>query len=493
MKSFCINQDMKIVLYGCTPQAKNLVNAFKKKCFNVVGLVDQKAEKLIEFKGIPVIKMDQICELSDDKDKVCVIIMLRGVIQHKEVVRKLHLEGYTRLIYIPFDDYLTEDGSKIMGRVYNRILHNDLDDLSDIPISEAVCSFTNYLQVQRRSNGNLVTCMVPISIIFSISREKLASEVSRGTVFFENAIMYSDKGIYGLSIYWELYNYLSGKIDECVSYLDSAVGEDVDKRSSMIEMRKELYYLYCNQLMKNGMKYFWDSAARASVSKSGKVSIEDGLHRIVFLAHKGFTLFPVTISREEYKWLLNERIARECRDLLKKYEVKEMFAPIAHISLYQYPCKYEFFDPFILKNIQLFFVSKKIPMVVLDISHTEVYFTNILMKLGVEKVLYKVNNLQERQIADVLQRLYQLSEMTIYEGESIDCSTEIELIVAINTSDNCDEVYNYIETGTKYMMISSKKDKIYDRKSGNLYEVDAIWGYIEDVPVKMFKKIERDA
>lgn len=316
----------------------------QKKGMQVCAFLDRNAADIGQMEDIPVYTLEE-WECSRD---VIVIILLQNAMQHRGIVEKLYEKGIEQIVFFPMStDGLNAEKAIRLRRIYNQCVRLAFDsEIPEIPtVSELAQSTGKYEPIIDRYEQE-ITLWCPIELCYSIN------DASRNGIWRNDYTpegrdklrKYTyDKNIYGLQLYWELFDYLYGESDECPQYLNvygrqNHIRTNGNDDAELLANRYKLLKIYEDEICReNGLSFFEDSPADAVVGEKGKVIIRDGWHRSIFLARRGYKWIPVRITAEEYQRTFGDRGVEKLYDWLKENKAECLEYPIEHPRFYGYP------------------------------------------------------------------------------------------------------------------------------------------------------------
>lgn len=293
-KSYCLNSQETYVLYGLNGISEDWIKKAQQNSFKIKAILDRNAANIVERYGIKAFQLEEYS--LEDHESPVVIIFLQNVLQHESIYDELVRKGFKKIIYYPTKNRFSSVDEFIKIRnAYNNCIRFQIEEERVLWVPVELC-FT--CDSEYKSNWGRV-----------IDEETKARKKK-----------YVDgRNLLNLEAYQSLFDYIEGKKDNCDLYFkalySSAIDEDAKKRI-LIDRKKVFDYL--EQCWLDGLHNF-ESAPLAGSIYNGKIIIEDGCHRAVFLTHcKHFKWLPVRLSREEANIFFTESIKTKIESI---YEV----------------------------------------------------------------------------------------------------------------------------------------------------------------------------
>lgn len=298
--TFRINKNSRIYLYGAASIGKivysNLINAG----YSVEKFIDKRAEEISEFIGVPVILTEQLS--NGELDDAVVIISVKNVFEHKNIIDIFIRRGYSKLIYMPdgvLNGHATENDKKI-EKMYNGILSGNIIEM-ELPVTKEVPLYIPEDCAVALDRGDTCIVRVPWQLIYTYKRNSNNS-ADRWTEV--NCMQYFP--------HIELFTYFMNGCGECESYMEFCCEAAIKTGDVKIteawkeNVIKNRYDVYNNMNMKYELDkdFFVRSAPKAEWNDKGYFNLISGKHRTSFLLSKGNRYINVEISKEDYKkWM----------------------------------------------------------------------------------------------------------------------------------------------------------------------------------------------
>lgn len=462
---FCFHKDAKLVVYGASEMARIWTENILKKGFNVCAFLDRNAKSIGQVMGIPVFTLEEWENPSD----ALVMIMLTNAAQHQEIASRLYEKGVNQVIFFP----MSTNGLNIkkvseLRKVYNQCIRQSFDpEIPDIPFFRELLDGGGKPEAVICQYSKEVVLWCPVELCYSIR------EMGRDVIWYSDCTedkrllrmkYLSDKNIYNLFPYWELFDYCYGETEECPLYLkvygkSDQYQKDTYDAGGLLADRSRLIQLYEEEICKHrGISFFEESPADATVGEKGKVIIRDGWHRSIFLVRRGYKWIPVRITAEEYKRFFNNVPAAELYRRLKENKTECLEYPIEHPVFYGYPVERQNLRDIWHSMANDIEKNDRMIRVVVDLSMSHAYFSRLLIREGADTA-YFFSGGQDSLTAEI-NRLFDLDGLYDIREEELAAITEKGALVIIK-ADQLDRHREYV-------------NKIREKSDVTIYVYDVI-------------------
>lgn len=304
MEYFNIDKGTPLAIYGMGNIGKQKCRAFIDAGYQVVGLIDQNAEKLLSFCSIPVLTIKGFSKKLLDKKEIVVIVCLNNGMQHEKVASSLAAYGYDKILYIPMNEKSGYSYLSKMQRAYSAFLDGRFALLDKIPVySDRHDSVNDEIQVLVADSGNgYVTFLCEIEYLFS-PNEEMIRESSASENILRKALEkpeYVDRPIVSCKNYSNLYDYVMGTVPYPNLYM-RYFGRSREYDQALLKDRLNLFHCY-EQRYDMDKNLFHLQPAAAEWNPKGYFNIRDGMHRSMFLYYvKNHFKIPVRVRKASFE------------------------------------------------------------------------------------------------------------------------------------------------------------------------------------------------
>lgn len=463
---FCFHKDAKLVVYGASEMARIWTENILKKGFEVCAFLDRSAKSIGQVMGIPVFTLEE-WEISSD---ALVIIMLTNAAQHREVARRLYEKGVNQVIFFPMStNGLNIKNVSKLRMIYNQCIRQSFDsEIPEIPFLGELLEERDKSEAIIYQYSKEVVWWCPVELCYSISK------MDRDAIWYSDdtedagllRMKYlSDKNIYNLFPYWELFDFCYGEIEECPLYLEVYEKSAQNKKGvydagRLLADRSRLVQLYEEEICKHmGISFFEESPADAVMGEKGKVIIRDGWHRSIFLARRGYKWIPVRITADEYERFFNNVPAVELYRRLKENKIEYLEYPIEHPVFYGYPIQRQNIRDIWHSMANDIEKNDLMNRVVVDLSMSHAYFSRLFLREGANVAYFFLD--EKDFLTMEINRLFDLEGLyDIREEEELVAITGGGALVIIK-ADQLDRHKEYV-------------NKIRERSDVTIYVYDVI-------------------
>lgn len=298
----CLTFETKIWLYAENFITREYVNNLRKKDFFVKGIIDRKYKEQWNDDQNHIWHGNLNSARIDEND-VFIVCLMDGS-KHDAIAKSIYEKGGSWILYLPMYSPVPISDQRVLRKSYYCFVEG-LYDRIIIPRYQVISTADDELRIIERMDY-AVSFWCPKRFLRCASKdyyEKAA--VGRG--INAPATKYCGCKIEENIPYIELFEILSEgnlNIQEVCSkeYFLCQRNSD-EERIELFENRKKLYIIYEDKL-KYDMTFFLDSPAKVKWNPNGFFNIEDGLHRIYYLNSKGYELYPVVVSVDDFESFL---------------------------------------------------------------------------------------------------------------------------------------------------------------------------------------------
>ncbi len=387
--SFVLNKESSIAIYGASAGSIKWCAKAQNQGFLIEAFLDKNAENIKQVNHIPVYTIDA---WQPDKSKnVIVIVMLQNAMQHYQIMMQLYSKGIQKVLCFPVESYgLQKEKLRLLRFKYNECIQFLFKGVLE-GIPEYADIFQTSVEEWKkiiREDGSDIIFYVPFELCYT--EEKKTNSFWQSD-YTRKARDLSCRYIFGKNIcqlrpYWEMYDYLDGKREDCRLYLDifgKAGHESHDNYSDLLLLkdRNSLYQLYYWEL-ERGNTFFEESAATGRVTQDGKIRIIDGVHRSVFLIRAGYKNIPIRLSKSELKYMGNiESLQIPEKNMAEKNNFR-LKHPVEHPDFYNFVFEEEYIRELWIKISNVILGKKISYQTIVDLSLTGGYFVRNFLRMG---------------------------------------------------------------------------------------------------------------
>lgn len=298
--TFCLTQSSSIFLYGDNFIARRLLKNLCDTGYSIKSIIDKKyVTRQIENSGLELISLELIDEIPDSS---IVIIALSNGLMHEKVKSDLCKKGFHNILYLPMLPNRPLMEQDIIRRAYYDVTKNMLSPSVAIPQTFDEDNNTEIIQVFKNERETAFLC--DTNLLRTATEKTVRNNVLPGREkLLERGIKYLELPLKDNKPYIELFDYLAGRGNYPNKYLYIQRETD-EQRNILLEDRKKLYDVY-EQNYEYNFSFFLYSPACAEWNEKGYFNIIDGLHRCIYLMHKGKKKVPVVVNNDDFQECIN--------------------------------------------------------------------------------------------------------------------------------------------------------------------------------------------
>lgn len=330
---YVLEREAPILLYGAATTGAILYRNLTANGFSVHGFIDQRADEIDSYYGLPVWDTETAGRYAGAHGAV-VVIAIKNVFEHERVAAGLWRAGCRRVIYRPYRSVCggETDQDRLLNEVYDRLMAGNCSGLPACP--EVAGPERRALQDRAvlLRQGDYVTANIPAPYVFTDRYE-------------DPDVPWSDIPCLGLLPHLGLFDMFNGTWNpdhaEYIRYCRRAA----EKSGGIVTSRAWEASVYQNRLdVFNHMQYSWEhdrdffirNTVEGRYNPKGYFNIRSGKHRMAYLLVKGSRYLPLRIKTADYEaWRGRER-AERIMELL--WEAGEETLPVALGDPYLYDC-----------------------------------------------------------------------------------------------------------------------------------------------------------
>ena len=312
----------------------NLHDRLIKQNIDVHAFIDKRADEIIQIKGIPVY-FSEISSI-ENKDEYLVIVAVKNVFDHEEIVDLLKINGFFNILYRPL--MIIEGGKESnllrINELYTVFFEGILEDKLEIPVIK-----------EKRKNifkdESFITNLDDGCRLFYIPMELAYTDKPKNSSFNS----WRDLNIHTVITYFNLYDLFEGKdkstgeiyIEFCKKSALSVGNTSISKRwEENVFRNRHMIYKKLSENLNLDVDFFKRNAPEVTWNESkGYFNLEGCKHRTSFLAYKGYDYLIVRSKNDDFNKWLNKPILNK---IIKKYSGADFynyFTAVEHPYFYK--------------------------------------------------------------------------------------------------------------------------------------------------------------
>ena len=328
-KTFEFSKKTNIILYGAASIGHLIFENLTYKGYNVIGFIDQRANELSSFIDRPVWALEEIpIELLNNTNTI-IIISIKNVFEHEEIVKQIISKGIFNIIYKPYN-ILQGGGSdyeRKISKIYDAILNNQFNEIYVIPQIRAIkYECKDYALI--KEIDDFVLAYIPVEFIFT--NNYINSPMEKwGNInilaffthigFWNSLLQGNDEGFCD---YVNEYCMYTALITNKIKITDMWKKNVIRNRIQIFEQMK--------LSLETDPLFFVRNAAAAEWNEKGYFNLTSGKHRTTFLAAYGYQYIPLKIKKSEYNKFINKEAVEKLSLYLRSENSYKLETVIPH-------------------------------------------------------------------------------------------------------------------------------------------------------------------
>ena len=328
---YIFQKGVPILLYGAATTGAILYSNLTAHGFSVHGFIDQRADEIDSYYGLPVWDAGTAGRYASAHDAI-VVIAIKNVFEHERVAAGLWRAGCRRIVFRPYRSVCGEETERdhLLNAVYDQLLGGNC---ADLPACPEVAGPERQVLRDRSvllDQGGYVTVNIPAPYVFS---DKYA----------DPAIPWSDIPCLGLLPHLALFDLYNGTWNpDCAEYMKYC-RRAAEKSGGIVTSKAWEASVYQNRLdIFNHMQYSWEhdqgffvrNAVEGRYNPKGYFNIRSGKHRMTYLLVKGRRYLPLRIKKADHEAWRRREQAEQIMEVL--WESQQETLPIALGNPYLY-------------------------------------------------------------------------------------------------------------------------------------------------------------
>lgn len=308
-ENYVLQRADHILLYGAATTGAILYTNLTKSGFHVQGFIDQRADEINSYYGLPV--WDAVSAGGCEKNRNSVVIIaIKNVFEHERVAGTLWRAGFRRVIFRPGGSVCGEETEpeRLLNMVYDRVMNKGgIGELPPCPEIKGIAHKTLKDHAIVLDQGDYVTANIPAPYVFTDKYE-------------DRDIMWGDIPCLGLLPHLGLFDMFNGNWNSDYAEYMKYCRQAAEKSGGIVTSGAWEASVYQNRLdVFNHMQYSWEhdrsffikNAVEGIYNPKGYFNIRSGKHRIAYMLTKGSRYIPLRIKRVSYElWSGKDRAER---------------------------------------------------------------------------------------------------------------------------------------------------------------------------------------
>lgn len=338
MEYFCVDRSRKYVIYGAGGNCRRIQKLFRSAGICMDAIIDRRAEEIKELDGTPVFTLEQLSGVDRIKEDRVVILSVKNVFMHVDLVRTLLEKGYKNIIYKPLPVLRGECDAEwdSIDCAYQAIVEEG--HIYELVGKKIACSRRDHLvylkdELIMKESADEILCRIPIELVRNYDREDAFGRLPMGA-FYPLINIYQYMYGYITSDKWEEIRqdfllYCSDWVERSGSHFSESLKESLlDSRIDVFDEMRKKEYIDPDFFIRSAVTVRWDLQC-FYLTASGR-------NRVSFLAAEGKRFIPARMRKEDYVCWVNYSIFEEIKTYLERMHVDRLFTDVPHPMLISY-------------------------------------------------------------------------------------------------------------------------------------------------------------
>lgn len=330
MNSFEFNKKTPIILYGAAAIGNIMYNVLFSQGYNVKGFIDKRADEITDYLNLPVWKIE---DNSLDRNDI-VIISVKNVFEHEQIVEQLVENGFTNLIFKPLNvlNGKGTENEKCLSNLYDKILENKVLTPTNLKATFQANIYTFKDYALYSEGNNEVIAKIPVEFVYTNNYDPQESKWGNINILSFFTHIHFFKFLLGdcnKSPEYYVNEYCEYTAPEEVKITDGWKKNVIRNRLMILEQMNA-----ANELEPD---FFTRNAPTAVWNPKGYFNLTSGKHRAAFFAAKHYKYIPLKISKDDYEQYCTKENAEKLILSINNNKKKYITLPINNPLFYRYP------------------------------------------------------------------------------------------------------------------------------------------------------------
>lgn len=323
-------KEKKILIYGAGSLGMRCNGILKTAGIDVEAYIDKRADTFTECAGRKILRIEELNGF-EHKEEYCIIVAIRNVFEHSQLVLQFYDMGFRFFIYKPV--------TVLQGRaneVYESIsrAYDCMMDRLLVP-DEPVFQYEKE-KIFTLKDGAQIACNREGYRKVYLSAELMFSNVLADSIWSERNFITSYIGVDLYRAFQAGGQKLNDSIENYVERfakpgaLENHLDVSGEWASILIGSRLAVYNEMCNR-MAVSPAFFVDNCTTVEMRQNGGFRLTaSGKNRVSFLISRGYRYIPVFIKREDYERSIRLECVQKLESYLEENAINELTVPIPH-------------------------------------------------------------------------------------------------------------------------------------------------------------------
>lgn len=334
-KDYSIQKDDSILLYGAATTGAILYANLIKRGFRVDAFMDQRADEIEEYRGLPVWDAAAGGRWAKAQGAVAVVAV-KNVFEHEKIAGTLWRAGFRKIVFRPYRTVHGEasEPERRLNACYDQLLDKSAaGELTPCPEIEGPERQELRDHGVLLDQGGSVTANIPVPYVFTDKYQDLD-------------IIWGDIPCLGLLPHRGLFDLFNGNwAPDYTAYMEYC-RQAAERSGGIVTSAAWEASVYRNRLdVFNHMQYAWEhdrdffirNAVEGVYNAKGYFNIRSGKHRITYMIAKGSRYIPLRLEKADYeKWRQRDQ-AERLADFLWENQLETLPVVLGDPYFYEYP------------------------------------------------------------------------------------------------------------------------------------------------------------
>ena len=320
----------KILIYGAGSLGTRCNGILKTAGMEVEAYIDKRADTFTECDGRKILRIEELKGF-EHKEEYCIIVAIRNVFEHSQLVLQFYDMGFRFFIYKPATvlqgraNECYESISRAYDCMMDRLLMPD----------ESICQYEKE-KIFILKDCAQIACNREGYRKAYLSAELLFSNVLPDSIWSERNFITSYIGVDLYRAFQAGGQELKDSIENYVERfakpgaLENHLDVSGEWASILIDSRLAVYNEMCDR-MAVSPSFFVENCTTVEMRQNGGFRLNaSGKNRVSFLISRGYRYIPVFIKREDYERSIRLECVQKLESYLEENAINELTVPIPH-------------------------------------------------------------------------------------------------------------------------------------------------------------------
>ena len=323
-------REKKILIYGAGSLGTRCNGILKTAGIETEAYIDKRADTFTECDGRKIFRIEEMKGF-EHKEEYCIIVAIRNVFEHSQLVLQFYNMGFRFFIYKPITvlQGRANESYESISRAYDCMMDRLM--VPDEPIfqyeKEKIFTLKDGAQIACNREGYRKAYL---------SAELLFSNVLPGSIWSERNFITSYIGVDLYRAFQAGGQELKDSIENYVERfakpgaLENHLDVSGEWASILIDSRLAVYNEMCSR-MAVSPAFFVENCTTVEMRQNGGFRlIASGKNRVSFLIAKGYRFVPVFLKQKDYEQSIRLECVQKLETYLGENAINELTVPIPH-------------------------------------------------------------------------------------------------------------------------------------------------------------------